>query len=275
MVAADRFYLGTHRPSWLAQLDVPLFVSHRTLRNRKTHPRARTRWALDSGGFTELSTYGEWRTTPHDYVAAVRRYRDEIGNLAWASPQDWMCEPVMLTKTGLTVAEHQRRTLENYLQLRTIAPDLPFVPVLQGWKPSDYLRHVDSYAAAGIDLTAEALVGVGTVCRRQDTGHGRHIMTTLNSHGITTHGFGVKIGGLRRYGQAMASADSMAWSYRARSAALERQAAGLPLPLCGKQACNNCAHFALAWRLKALHALTTITTEAPALFDYWHQEAIA
>jgi len=28
--------------------------------------------------------------TPEQYVAAVRRYRDEIGNLDWAAPQDWM-----------------------------------------------------------------------------------------------------------------------------------------------------------------------------------------
>ncbi len=34
------------------------------------------------------------------------RYRDEIGCLLWAAPQDWMCEPWITAKTGLTVAEH-------------------------------------------------------------------------------------------------------------------------------------------------------------------------
>ena len=66
-------------------------------------------------------------------MAAVRRYRDEIGGLEWAAPMDWMCEPFMLAKTGLTVAEHQARTVANYLELRSLAPELPFVPVLQGW----------------------------------------------------------------------------------------------------------------------------------------------
>jgi hypothetical protein len=103
--------LGAHMPHWLAELDVPLFVSHRRLAGRRTLPRARTGWALDSGGFTELSMFGGWRTAAEDYVAAVRRYATEIGNLEWAAPMDWRCEPVMLAKTGLDVPDHQRRTV--------------------------------------------------------------------------------------------------------------------------------------------------------------------
>ena len=45
---------------------------------------------------------------------------------------DWMCEPAMLARTGLTVAEHQAGTVANYLELRAAAPELPFIPVLQG-----------------------------------------------------------------------------------------------------------------------------------------------
>ena len=57
----------------------------------------------------------------------VRRYADEIGNLAWAAAQNWMCEPWIVEETGLSVAEHQRRTIENYLELRTKAPELPWL----------------------------------------------------------------------------------------------------------------------------------------------------
>lgn len=71
MATAPVFYLGTHMDGWLAHVGVPLFVSHRRLARRKTLPRARSGWALDSGGFSELSLYGEWRTTAEDYVAAV------------------------------------------------------------------------------------------------------------------------------------------------------------------------------------------------------------
>lgn len=61
------FYLGTSEVRWLGQANVPLFISHRRLAPRKSFPRALTGWALDSGGFTELSMYGEWRTTARDY----------------------------------------------------------------------------------------------------------------------------------------------------------------------------------------------------------------
>lgn len=81
------FLLGTHQPGWLARTAVPLFVSARRLRVSKTLPRAVAPWALDSGGFTELQQYGRWTVTPADYVARVRRYRDEIGNLTCAAPQ--------------------------------------------------------------------------------------------------------------------------------------------------------------------------------------------
>jgi hypothetical protein len=105
--------LGVHRPAWLATAGVPLFVSHRMLAQRRTLPRASAPWALDSGGFSELSLFGEWRTGPGDYATAVSRYIEEVGNLRWAAQQDWMCEPSMLRRTGLTVADHQRRTVRT------------------------------------------------------------------------------------------------------------------------------------------------------------------
>lgn len=86
-----KFYLGTHQPSWLARdLGVPFLVSHRRLAGRRTLPRASSSWALDSGGFTELSLHGRWRTDAATYINAVRRYATEIGHLDWAAPQDWM-----------------------------------------------------------------------------------------------------------------------------------------------------------------------------------------
>ncbi len=66
----------------------------------------------------------------------------------------------MLAKTGLTVAVHQVQTVTNYLELRSRAPDLPFVPVLQGWSRDDYHRCVELYDRADINLAAEPLVGV-------------------------------------------------------------------------------------------------------------------
>lgn len=249
-----RFYLGTHRPNWLWQVhDVPLFVSHRVLRHRRSRfPRATTPWALDSGGFTELSLHGEWRTTPREYVDAVRRYTEELDHLEWASPQDWMCEPWITAKTGLTVAEHQARTVENYLLLRDLAPDLPFIPVLQGWELDDYHAHAEAYTSAGVDLTDEPIVGIGSVCRRQATGQIAAIFDSLRARGLQMHGFGVKAAGLSLYADQLSSADSLAWSYGARKAARHGVVGE-----CGKNTCANCLHAALEWRDRVLRTLNT------------------
>jgi hypothetical protein len=225
-------------------------VSHRRLAARRTLPRAAMGWALDSGGFTELRLHGAWRTTAPEYVAAVRRYRDEIGRLEWAAQQDWMCEPFIVAKTGLTVSEHQVRTVANYLELRGLAPDLPFVPVLQGWTRDDYHRCVELYQRAGINLAAERLVGVGSVCRRQATGEIEVIVHSLASLGIPLHGFGVKAGGLVRYADCLASADSLAWSFEARRAA--------PLDGCPHSNCANCLRYAAAWRERTLARLDVV-----------------
>ena len=242
------FFLGTHQPGWLGRLDVPLFCSHRTLRTRRTLPRARARWALDSGGFTELRLHGGWQTTPTEYAHAVARYAAEVGHLAWAAPQDWMCEPFMLARTGLSVAEHQARTVDNYATLRQLAPGLPFIPVVQGWRLADYLACIDRYATAGIDLAAVPLVGLGSVCRRQATGQIGAIVGELAAAGLRLHGFGVKRQGLARYADHLQSADSLAWSYAAR-----RRPA---LPGCvGHRTCANCPRYALAWRQQVLAGL--------------------
>lgn len=242
------FFLGTHEVSWLAKAGVPLFVSHRRLAPRKTLPKAIAPWALDSGGFSELSLFGEWRTSVPQYLDAVARYQTDIGSLVWAAPMDWMCEPWIIDKTGLSVREHQERTVQNYLDLIEgwgLANNPPFIPVLQGWKVDDYLACLDLYYSAGV---GGPLFGVGSVCRRQSTLEIEVIMSTLKApRTINLHGFGVKRKGLERYARHLASADSLAWSYNARM--------NPPLPGCTHKSCANCMRFALLWRAKVERSL--------------------
>jgi len=257
-VRVVKFWLGTHRPGWLAHLDVPLMVSHRTLADIKHLPPARHPWVLDSGGFTELSMYGEWLTTPTNYIAAVRRYRDEIGHMQWAAPQDWMCEPDIIhggggwkVGTGLTVVEHQCLTVTNLLELRTLAPDIPFIPVLQGWTADDYIACADLYGAAGIDLAAEPVVGVGSVCRRGPREHAvaEQAIRRLAPHCGPLHGFGVSIEGLARYGDALGSSDSLAWSAWARRSRQHLDGCRRPMSRHGRAySYANCPGCALTYR---------------------------
>lgn len=238
------FFLGVDDVGWL--WDNPprhnLFISHRRLANYKKLKPAQTRWALDSGGFTELNLHGEWTITPTEYVDAIRRYIDEIGQLAWAAPQDWMCEPFVLAKTGRSINTHQHLTCHNLVTLRQLAPELPIIPVLQGWEPDDYIAHVFMYATYGVEVFTEPLVGMGTFCRRAKLEPVHDLVRELADAGLHMHGFGVKKDGLPILGHYLTSADSMAWSYRARRAG-ER--------LCGTnhraQGCNHCRTWAGMW----------------------------
>lgn len=277
-----RFLLGTPEPSWLWRPHpglegIALFVSRTRLARRspnRTLPRALHDFALDSGGFTELKKFGGWRISAAEYAAEVRRYRDQLGpeRMLWAAPQDCMCEPWVIygknqhlgpnddryfhgtqelrgiapgePEQDLTTAVriHQRLTVDNYLELTSLAPDLNFIPVLQGWALTDYLHCVAMYEQAGVELTAFPVVGLGSVCRREDTDEIAEIVDTLAGLGLNLHGFGVKTEGLGLYGDQLVSADSQAWSYGYRKRKIR-------LPQCthGGKTCGYCLEGALDW----------------------------
>jgi hypothetical protein len=191
----------------------------------------------------DVKRWLEWAKSAGPVMADSVRVAEELGDLA----------EVVFHGTGLSVNEHQRKTLQNFLELRTIAPDLPWIPVLQGWSLTDYWRHIDMYAAAGVDLTLKRIVGVGSVCRRQGTAIAEIIFRSIAHHGdgrvIRLHGFGVKSDGLAKFGDVLVSADSLAWSYTARRSA--------PLPghdlrgdgrRTGHKNCANCYDYAIRWR---------------------------
>jgi hypothetical protein len=242
------FYLGTHEVSWLAYQVGPLFISHRRLVQRAKLPRANTNWALDSGGFSELRLRGRWVTDISEYIEATHRYVETVGRMEWAASMDWMCDPETLTRTGLTIKEHQRRTVSNFIALRSHAPDLPYAPVLQGWTRADYDRCAALYEIEGIDLTQEPRVGVGSICSRQATDEISEIMWSLAAKGLRLHAFGAKNGGLARFAGTLVSADSMAWSYQARN--------DLPLPSCRHRRCSNCIRYAVQWRDRLLRQVS-------------------
>jgi hypothetical protein len=237
------FYLGADVAglSW----QVPVMVSHGRLRTRRTLPRATAPWVCDSRGFTELSSHGRWTIGAREYAAALTGYAEQIGRLQWASPQDWMCEPFITAKTGKTVAEHQQLTVESVLLLRELAPGVHIIPVLQGWTLPDYLACIDLYAAHGVDLRAEPVVGLGSVCRRQASAEIATIVSVISAIGIQLHGFGVKTEAMDTYGPLLTSADSFAWSYGMRRR-VRHCAHGLT------RWAANCPACARAWRLDVL-----------------------
>jgi hypothetical protein len=257
------FYLGTHKPHWLwhPAARFPMMVSHRTLQRYKVLHESTDPWILDSGGFSELSMYGRWCTTVREYVTAVARYQREIGNLVWAAPMDWMCEPEIIhggrigtvncPGTGLSEAEHQNRTTASLFELRerwpeySDAPD-PFIPVIQGSSVTSRIRHISACHQAGIRFTSERQTGIGSVCRLQSTSE-LHDLVRAMRLAPRLHLFGVKTTGLTTAGYLAESSDSAAWSADARYSP--------PFPGHPHQACNNCLPYAAAWRRRLLATL--------------------
>jgi hypothetical protein len=131
-----------------------------------------------------------------------------------------MCEPFILAKTGLTVAQHQQLTIERYDSLLSEDTGVYILPVLQGYAPDDYVRHLTMY---GPRLAQGAWVGVGSICKRN--GDSRAIQAVLQAikqvrPDLRLHGFGLKTTALADpwIRSMLATADSMAWSYSARIA---------------------------------------------------------
>lgn len=254
-----KFYLGTHVINHMEKTSVPLFMSIRQLRKRKKKPfKQLGEIAIDSGGFTELKMFGGWKTTPMEYVEDLKRLQNLGLEISWASPQDWMVEEIMLKKTGLTVKEHQKRTVENLIKLRSLTKEIHFIPVLQGQTINDYFNHFELYEEANFNLRNEKIVGVGSVCRRQSSDEIGSIMKALSSKNLNLHGFGVKKGGISKYGDHLFSSDSLAWSFGARYSK-KRCSKCQKMKKPTSKNCANCLEYALEWRESIITRIDTRT----------------
>jgi len=131
------------------------------------------------------------------------------------SGSEWMCEENVIAQTRLSVEEHQQRTVDGFCRLDAMRPGV-FIPVLQAQSVWRYERCIELYQRAGVDLWSRPVVGVGTLCRRSSTIHVYLLLHQLARLGLRLHGFGIKSDGLVAAAPCLVSADSAAWSIRAR-----------------------------------------------------------
>jgi hypothetical protein len=210
-----RFFVGLHHPHVAGNFDAA-FISVNTIRDRKS-PFPAKDWIMDSGAFTTIQKNGGYPHPVSEYADQIRRWKDN-GNLLAAVSQDYMCEAHMLERTGLTVEEHQRLTIERYDALLAEDTGVYIMPVLQGYTSKEYVSHIRQY---GDRLKPGMWVGVGSVCKRN--GNPSAIWWVLSSikderPDLLLHGFGLKKTSLKEplIRQYLHSADSMAWSFAAR-----------------------------------------------------------
>lgn len=210
------FFVGVVEASHAAMFP-RVMLSVNRLRRRRS-PFAVGEWMMDSGAFTEVARHGGYRAGVEQYAAEVRRFAG-CGKLVAAVAQDFMCEAFVLARTGADVATHQRWTVERFRELAMCDTGGAYVmPVLQGFDPDDYRRHLGVY---GDELPSGALVGVGSVCKRNGTP--ARVLEVLRAvhferPDLRLHGFGLKTQALldARVSAELHSADSAAWSFAAR-----------------------------------------------------------
>lgn len=246
-----KFWLGTHMPVHMTRTGVPLCVSYGRLRRRRRLPDPLGEIFLDSRGFSEIAQHGRYTFKPSEYAEFVERAAAQWGpKLCHASVMDWMCEPWMLAKTGMTVARHQQLTVNSWIALNGINNELPWLPVLQGYTPDEYLACAELYRRhAGVDLRKLPLVGLGSVCRRQAMTDAAEIVTGLVAAGFRNlHAFGFKINGLLGKNSLcllLKSADSMAWSFDGRR---------------HDGVSANSLEYALGWRRRVVKGIRSATS---------------
>lgn len=211
-----KFFTGLHQPSDAQHFDAA-FISKNRLLKRKSGFKVGD-WILDSGAFTTILTHGDYPESVEVYAAEIKRWAKN-GNLLAAVAQDYMCEAHMLKITGKMILEHQQLTIERYDALvKCDTGGVYIMPVLQGYAPEDYVRHIEMY---GDRLKHGAWVGVGSVCKRN--GDPRAIERVLMAikrarPDLRLHGFGLKSTALSSWivKDLLHTADSMAWSFAAR-----------------------------------------------------------
>lgn len=179
---------------------------------RRKSPFKVNEWLMDSGAFSQINRHGKFLMSQQQYLEQIERWRPTA-----AVAQDWMCEPFTLQRTGRSIAEHQALTIQSYVDL-SVATRVSILPVLQGFSPVDYVRHVRQYSNL---LPPQAWVGVGSVCKRNGNGDAiEDVLLAIKSErgDLRLHGFGLKIQALERASirALLYSADSMAWSYAGR-----------------------------------------------------------
>lgn len=210
-------------------LGAPLLVSANSLWNDKRKRFGAWRCyaghdvALDSGGFVAMARYGGYRWTADQYASLAAELKP-----SWWAQMDFCCEPEIADLRSKVFARIDQ-TVEHLHTCQRIAGGLGIpapMPVLQGWIPSDYCQG----PIFDPSFVWPALVGIGSVCRRQVDGPAGilAVVSALDRKvpaGVKFHLFGVKSASLCRllsnYDHRIGSIDSMAWSTRARRIAFE------------------------------------------------------
>lgn len=179
-------------------------------------------YAVDPGGYLMTLVYRQYLYTPRELVTWCQALTPAP---QWVATPDRCCEPELIAADAGKIALRQAWTTRMAWHCwRTYrAGAWAWVPTVQGWAVSDYIRHATELAPLIAEMAAyygpgsAFRVGIGTLCRRLSTSAIRAVVSAVAAilPGIPLHLWGVKLGTLQDRVQlpvSVVSVDSAAWN---------------------------------------------------------------
>lgn len=170
-------------------------------------------WCLDSGGFTAAARWGKYPWTPLEYAEFARTMSREIP-LDFVAIMDYACEPNVDRSILATNRDRIKATIRNETACREAAPDLPWLPVLQGDSLEE--RAYDLELRDKLGMLPTDYAGIGSLCKR-GIKSARKTIKFYNDHlpNVRFHGFGLHIQALDDDASfaAVRSWDSYSWNW--------------------------------------------------------------
>lgn len=250
-----KLYLGVWHVKHARNAPQFMFSLRRLKERISPAPFSSCDWIMDSGAFSEINLNGKYTFTPKEYLHYVELHQPGL-----FFNMDYMCEPFVLQKTGMTVREHQEKTIENQIKIMDLLDNYNikgnFAGCIQGWQIPDYLTCIDMLKEQGL-ITSK--MGIGSVCRRNSRRQIIEVLQTVKQElpNVRLHGFGVKTDILKEpiVYECLDSCDSMAWSFDGRRQE-RKSCTNCEYP--NAKNCANCYHYMLKWynRLKTVHDKT-------------------
>ena len=178
--------------------------------------------AADCGGFVATIKWGDYRYTPGEYVAWLRKF----SRLDWAATMNYCCEPAIAQDEDAIVRRQERTTTMAHLFWEEFRSESwCWVPTIQGWGIEDYTAHARQLAPLIATMQehykgrSAFRVGIGTLCQRADAKMVRAVARTVARElpGVPLHLWGVKLAALDGFDalpETVKSCDSAAWNSR-------------------------------------------------------------
>jgi len=168
---------------------------------------------IDSGGYSMFTKYSEFPYSIEEYLSFVNELRD-IWPVSEVATMDYPCEPHVNRSLYRTNIERIDATVRNALECIDLDYSVPWVPVIQGYKISEYQYCWEQYRDYGVSSNIWA---VGSICVRKRTGGIRYIINRIKR--LTKqklHAFGLALPALKHADVfcSIFSSDSAAWNFR-------------------------------------------------------------